>query len=1111
MAEGMNRRPQAVDSLRGAEASEPVTRNIPRGISTPTPSVPKDTYGARIAQGVAKFTSGKLQAIQKRQQEERMLDGQIAAMQGESFESVQMKGDKWALEGWRVVTAQSMSASLLRAQENDIAQGAYEQDPDQYRDTLVKRINSMTEGIEDERTRELARENLMEQTPQLVDAHMRQNLAFKEQQNFDALTQSVDVLSRSNSATGDLIAFAKGETDATSGLSVARRREAVAQGVVTAFQNNNPAAFAHLDAEGFLNTENLTVSQLQQINSARSRYESRFRKSVDTEHLEAIKQLEDRIKQGELSPLEAIEERAEINGKFGLRTGAAEAGQVYDRARAGVQFNEGTRGLNIQAAAASGDYATQAALMQEAVIQQESRGNPNAVSPKGATGIMQLMPNTAMDPGYKVRNIFEVARDQNVDFDGETEASAKELMRNEEVNKSLGTEYLEAMLREYEGDTVRALVAYNWGPGKADEWDGDIASLPNETQKYVKNITSAWSDNRPDPEGERLAAEAKLEGARKEAGLRALEQISPAMAMNDEEFLNGDKSIEDWRGTREDLYTAVGKELDAQRLNTEQQMLRTVAREQVQEMQLAGQIDQAVQVQTAQVAAQERRDARMEAIKSGRSDESVQQVQQDYLSDVIQSFESAGAPLNKEDIVTAASDSTRSMIRNANLANTAQEERLVRDRASRTGVVGDLPRGQQVLAQQEKYSEIARNAQNKAEENPDMPSSAIFGAARKEQLEWHADNNVVSDEFSTHLNMLGGMDWLTEDGQINPEVQSAIQSFSVLNSLNPDLAARHVKNPEALMRLQAAHIALQTSFPHQDAISNIDLNNDQDPRVAKFTKTVRDIELARKNNSPEDVSRATNTAIRSINRGNITGDSFGGWFTTNAGTSMTPYGAWTSGLSSTHELVDVHTTENVDMGAVDQAYRDNVTTFLETHGEYFPLTDTESLTKIALSHVNNRGAMIGNSHVMPRGDLPSIKSQTFGSNIPENPTAVHTALVEYMVNMKGNEELLSRHPAVAETLDNGFWEAPITNAAKAIWPFTEDTSNEGSFYNRPISQTARALSPFNETIDTDMMFPPFTARQQDSGHVVVTIPGSGSTVINLREAGDLYNSTRNVE
>lgn len=107
--------------------------------------------------------------------------------------------------------------------------------------------------------------------------------------------------------------------------------------------------------------------------------------------------------------------------------------------------------------------------VQRAVMMAESGGDPLAVSPKGAMGRFQVMPGTAADPGFGIAP----AKDN----------SAAELDR-------VGKEYLNAMLQRYDGDINRALVAYNWGPGNADNWDGNMDSLPGETQQYIMRIRS---------------------------------------------------------------------------------------------------------------------------------------------------------------------------------------------------------------------------------------------------------------------------------------------------------------------------------------------------------------------------------------------------------------------------------------------------------------------------------------------------------------------------------------------------------------------------------------------------------------------------------------------
>lgn len=105
---------------------------------------------------------------------------------------------------------------------------------------------------------------------------------------------------------------------------------------------------------------------------------------------------------------------------------------------------------------------------------QESGGDQNAVSPKGASGVMQLMPGTMRDPGFGVRPY-----DENTP-DPETE------------NRRVGHDYMNAMLNRYGGDEEAALVAYNWGPKNADKWvaGGKTGKLPRETRDYVSNILS---------------------------------------------------------------------------------------------------------------------------------------------------------------------------------------------------------------------------------------------------------------------------------------------------------------------------------------------------------------------------------------------------------------------------------------------------------------------------------------------------------------------------------------------------------------------------------------------------------------------------------------------
>ena len=100
-----------------------------------------------------------------------------------------------------------------------------------------------------------------------------------------------------------------------------------------------------------------------------------------------------------------------------------------------------------------------------AVIKVESNYNSNAVSRKGAMGLMQLMPATARE--LKVKNPFDAA--QNVDA---------------------GVRHLKQLLENYDGDVNLTLAAYNAGTGAVAR----SAGVPHyaETQNYVRRITNLY-------------------------------------------------------------------------------------------------------------------------------------------------------------------------------------------------------------------------------------------------------------------------------------------------------------------------------------------------------------------------------------------------------------------------------------------------------------------------------------------------------------------------------------------------------------------------------------------------------------------------------------------
>lgn len=106
-------------------------------------------------------------------------------------------------------------------------------------------------------------------------------------------------------------------------------------------------------------------------------------------------------------------------------------------------------------------------LLLYSVMHQESSFKSRAISPKGARGLMQLMPGTAIR--YGVANIFDPK--QNIEG---------------------GARYLRFLLDHFDGDVHLALAGYNAGEGAVEKYGWRIPPY-SETQEYVRRISRRYS------------------------------------------------------------------------------------------------------------------------------------------------------------------------------------------------------------------------------------------------------------------------------------------------------------------------------------------------------------------------------------------------------------------------------------------------------------------------------------------------------------------------------------------------------------------------------------------------------------------------------------------
>lgn len=130
---------------------------------------------------------------------------------------------------------------------------------------------------------------------------------------------------------------------------------------------------------------------------------------------------------------------------------------------------------------ASSDHNIDYELLQ-ALIATESGFNAGAVSPKGAIGLMQLMPDTA--------------RRYGVDTDRHGALESK--LTDPRINIRAGSRYLRDLINMFPGELELALAAYNAGEGAVMRAGNKIPNY-KETQNYVRKVMALYAGLKPEP------------------------------------------------------------------------------------------------------------------------------------------------------------------------------------------------------------------------------------------------------------------------------------------------------------------------------------------------------------------------------------------------------------------------------------------------------------------------------------------------------------------------------------------------------------------------------------------------------------------------------------
>jgi soluble lytic murein transglycosylase-like protein len=175
-----------------------------------------------------------------------------------------------------------------------------------------------------------------------------------------------------------------------------------------------------------------------------------------------------------MDPIEKVEEPKPLQNSMG-RFNEFRPNEDFSQKKSPMSDHSGHVGGNVSRY----DHLIQEAAAQHnidpdiirAMMKQESGGNSNATSNKGAGGLMQLMPATAAGVA------------EQLGMGGYDRYDPRD-------NIMMGAAYMKQQLNKYDGDLSLALAAYNAGPGAVDKYNG----IPpyRETQNYVAKITDTY-------------------------------------------------------------------------------------------------------------------------------------------------------------------------------------------------------------------------------------------------------------------------------------------------------------------------------------------------------------------------------------------------------------------------------------------------------------------------------------------------------------------------------------------------------------------------------------------------------------------------------------------
>lgn len=779
---GQNRRATLEDSLGSVQTQRATVPGAPvQGVAAPVGPV-QNNFSTQVQDAFRGFLDKERLGMISAQRDRSEMDGQLAAIQGRTYEQVQMQGDPVQLDGWRAVTAETAAAKLFAEQAAAIQSTDYSLGPDEYRARISDSFEAALATAPDDDTRRLLAAQFAERAPRLVQEQLLANLDWQEKVNYETLESAIPTLASDPASHAMLIDFATGaEGSATAGMTPERRQAAVTSGIVRAFANDEPGAYRVLAQAGLL--QNLPADQARAIEGARVAYESKVRAYYDEAYSADVRELENQIRTGQISPEQAAARRASLEAERDVRVQSEEVGRAYSAAAASNDARSRAIVIQTEEARLRGDYRAMANLTLDSLAMTES-GNRNINGPvvqhganagDRALGRLQVMPNTVRNPGFGI-----TPGDPNNPADVER----------------VGRQYWQAMITRYEGDIEASLIAYNAGPGNADNWleaGRDYSVLPDreQTEPYVQRFMGHLN-RQQEPSAEEIEARARAdyEATSERVGLDAWNNAQLQNEVVDAEFRNGRISYEEWRAQRDQNF----RQWRVQRTRAEYRSELEIVREQLEQNESRVDTENRINLQAALDTDEQAMELLIDQYISGNINGQELAVARDaYIRGVFERYAEYGVQYNASDITNRR----RAMSERLDKALTEREQYNLQtariDVATGVGAGNTLSQEDQVRALRDIRNSVRATVQEQfdssaldAEQASIAMGDAYIQEISRAGLQDPQAARLIAGALSGPL--------LSADGTLspNPDAVQAVRMYYQAYAANSAVAERYI-------------------------------------------------------------------------------------------------------------------------------------------------------------------------------------------------------------------------------------------------------------------------------------------------------------------------------